>query len=107
MTNELLFRYITSGLVICSLPPLLALLWELRRHFNTTKSSDPVQIVLLIIYLTFLVSGIITLYINIQFQFFGAKTANFTALALFRNIIKQIGIVFVSWRLYFITREKR
>lgn len=105
MTNELLFRNITSGLVILSIPPLLALLWELRKHFNTTKSSDPVQIVLLVIYLTFLVSGIITLYINIQFQFFGAKAVTYTSLALFRNIIKQIGILFVSWQLYFITRK--
>lgn len=106
MTNEALIRFITSLLVIGSLPPLFLLLKELLSPHRPSKSDNAVQYVLLIIYLTFLVSGLISLYINVQFQFFGAKPADYTMIALFRNVIKQIGIVFVSWKLYFITKGR-
>lgn len=107
MTNELLYRHITSLLVILSLPPLILLLKELYKANRITKKSDVIQGTLLVIYLTFLISGLITLYINIQFAFFHAQTKDYTFLALMRNGIKHIGILFVSWRLYFVTRERK
>jgi ABC-type uncharacterized transport system YnjBCD ATPase subunit len=71
------------------------------------QQQDSVQFAILIVYLTFIFSGIVTLYINMQFQFFGAKATDFTQLALVRNVVKQIGILFVSWWLYKTTRKGR
>jgi nitrate reductase gamma subunit len=105
MENELLFRNIVSILVLASLPALLLLLKELYHVRKTSTNSDSIQLVLLVIYLTFLFSGLITLYINIQVVFFHSVTNQYTQLAMIRNIIKQVGIVFVSWRLYLLTRE--
>lgn len=100
----MVFRFITSLLVLGSLPPLYFLLSELNSNIRTEKKLDSVQAILGIIYLTFMISGLLTLYINIQFQFFGATPAQYTHIALMRNVIKQIGILFVSWKLYLITR---
>lgn len=105
MENEILFRNIISLLVLGSVPPLFLLLKELYLARSTSKKSDVVQIVLLVIYATFLISGLMTLYINVQIIFFAGATNSYTHIALFRNIIKQVGILFVSWRLYLITRE--
>lgn len=105
MGNEIVFRHITSLLVLGSLPPLFLLLKELYFAHATTRKSDTIQFVLLIIYATFLISGLLTLYINIQIIFFSGATNQYTHIALLRNIIKQVGILFVSWRLYLITRE--
>lgn len=104
MANELLFRSITSVLVLITLPPLILLLKELLGQKATGRKSDTIELVLFIVYNTFLISGLLTLYINIQYIFFDAKPENYTTLALIRNMLKQIGIVLVSWKLYFITR---
>lgn len=103
MDQQLIFRAFTSFLVVISLPPLYLLIVEVLK--NMMAKRDAVQIPLLVIYLTFMVSGIVTLYINTQFQFFGAQTKDYTSLALIRNIVKHIGIAFVSWHLYFLTRQ--
>lgn len=103
MEIQILFRAITSLLVIFSLPYLFILLKELLENFKYQK--DPVSVAILIVYITFLVSGILTLYINIQFQFNGASPAQYTSLALVRNVLKQSGILFVSWWLYKNTRK--
>ena len=105
MDNELIFRFITSLLVLGSLPPMFFLLKNLYVDRKTNKHTNPIQLCLLVIYLTFLISGLMTLYINIQFQFFGAVAKQHTQLALIRNFIKQVGIIFVSWRLYYLTKE--
>lgn len=103
MDQQLILRALTSLLIVISLPPLFFLIAEVLENMKTKR--DAVQIPLLVIYFTFMISGIVTLYINIQFQFFNAQTKDYTSLALMRNIIKHIGIAFVSWYLYFITRE--
>lgn len=103
METQIVFRYITSFLVIASLPYLFILLKELLKDFRYQK--DSIQWAILAIYLTFIISGVLTLYINIQFQFFNGSANKYTDIALIRNILKQAGILFVSWWLYTKTRK--
>lgn len=104
MINELVMRYITSILVLGSIPPLVMLLLELMSQKDTGRKSDSVEVVLFMIYNIFLISGLLTLWINGQFIFNHAQAKDYTSLALIRNSLKHIGILLVSWKLYFITR---
>ena len=106
MTNDLLLRIITSLLVIGSLYPLVYLLKEILSKPPKGSKSDAVELVLFMIYATFLLSGVITLYINILVIFFMVEQHNFTTLALIRNSLKHIGVLLVSWKLYFIMRGR-
>lgn len=103
--NEFIIRSITSLLVVASLPPLFFLIRDLLYQRNLGNKSDAVSLILLVIYLTFLVSGLMTLYINFMIQIFNVSSAHYVKIGLLRNIIKQIGIVFISWKLYYLHTE--
>lgn len=106
MINETMLRLVTSVLVLGSLPPLFGLLHELLTEPTTGRRSDTIEPVLFMIYSTFLLSGLITLYINTGVLFFNHQQQSYTMLALVRNTLKHIGILLVSWRLYFITKGR-
>lgn len=99
-------RTITSLLVVGSVPPLLLLLIQTGKDIYANRNLSGIQFVLVVIYLTLLISGLMTLYINTYVLFFHIMPSSFTGVSLTRNLIKQIGIFFISWRLLFITRER-
>lgn len=103
MELQIAARIITSILVVLSLPLLFILLKELLQEYRSQR--DVIQVAILVVYLTFIMSGLITLYINIDFFLNGLDSTKNIKVALFRNVIKQLGILFVSWWLYKNTRK--
>lgn len=100
------YRIITSLLVIGSIPPLVYLIYSLIKDALDNKSINLIQIVLLTTYVTFLFSGVVTLYLNIGIVLFDLQISQNNNVVLLRNLIKQIGILFVSWGLLHINRER-
>lgn len=105
--NQELYRNITSVLVIGSIPALLILSKQLITDAINQKHMEFIQYILLAVYLLFLFSGLITLYINVRLVFFNAQLGRYNELALFRNLLKHVGIFFISWALLYVARQRR
>lgn len=105
--NEIVIRYMTTLLALLSAPALVLLIHDVIADMLSRKKQSLIEITLLIVYITFLLSSAITVFINMHVIYRHASPSTFLSLSLFRNLLKHIGMLFISWSLYFITQERK